>query len=117
MEVPAVYPNDENYQERSVYWISGNHTDGFTLNTKTDDTFTVYYAFRPEDMDTDADICVIPDPEAVVAHAYAFLRKSETDPLEDADKSLQECDSRLAEIISAKRINENFGGFDLMENA
>jgi hypothetical protein len=46
-----------------------------------------------------------------VAYAYGMLRKSETDPIEDADSALQECDSRLLEIQSAQNLNNNFTGF------
>lgn len=99
------------------FWITGNHDTGFYLNTYDDDTYTVYYSYRPADMSNDSDECVIPDPEAVVAYAYAYLRKSETDPIGDADSALQECDNRLAELQSANTINNNFTGFTLQDNA
>ncbi len=51
--------------------------------------------------------------EAVVAYAYAFLRKAETDPIGDADAALKECDTRLAEIQDAYLMNNNFQGFIL----
>lgn len=94
-----------------AYWITGNQTDGFYLNTVNDETYTVYYAFKPSPLSSDSDVCIIPDPEAPVAMAYSLLRKSETDPIEDADAAMQECDSRLNELISAKNINDNFTGF------
>lgn len=99
------------HQVEGTFWITGNHTDGFSLNTYEDDTYTVYYSFRPSPLVNDSDVCIIPDPEAVVAYAYGMLRKSETDPIEDADAALQECDSRLLEVQSANNINSNFTGF------
>jgi hypothetical protein len=103
--------NDAPNHTAGYYWITGNQTDGFALNTTQDTTYTVYYSFKPVPLVTDADICIIPDPEAVVAYAYGSLRRSETDPIEDADKSFQECDSRLVELQSASNINNNFTGF------
>lgn len=95
--------------EGNVYWISGNHQSGFYFNVPSDndDTYTVHQAVHFEDMVNTTDICIIPDEEAVVAYAYSFLRRSEADPFEDADLSLQECDSRLAEVISVQNSNEN----------
>lgn len=98
-------------QTGQTYWITGNHFDGFKLNSVTDGTYTVYYAFRPAEMVNTTDVCIIPDPEAVVAFAYGMLRKSETDPIEDADASLQECDKRLRGVASEMNNNNNFTGF------
>jgi hypothetical protein len=95
----------------SVFWITGNHTDGFYLNSPADKAYTVEYSFKPTELSSDSDICIIPDPEAVVAYAYSFLRRSETDPIGDADTALQECDNRLAELQDANSINNNFSGF------
>lgn len=102
-----------NQAESNVFWITGNHTDGFFLNTVNDETLTVKYSFRPADLVNNTDVCVIPDPEAVVAYAYGMLRKSETDPIEDAIPALDECDDRLAEIQDAKNINDAFQGFTI----
>lgn len=111
-ELYQIDPDDVATQDNGLaYWITGNHTDGFTFNVADDDTYTVYYAFKPSPLSSSSDICVIPDPEAVVSYAYGMLRKSETDPLEDAEASLRECDSRLMEIQSAQNLNNNFTGF------
>lgn len=101
------------------YWITGDQDSRFTLNinTDSDQTFTHYYAFRPGDMSADADECIIPDGEALVARAYAMLRMAEFDPAEDADKSLAECERRLNEIISQRNTNDGFQGFTLPSNA
>ena len=112
-ELSQVAQDDNAMQTGWVYWISGNHTDGFALNTPTDATYTVEYSFKPAELSSDNDVCIIPDPEAVVAYAYAFLRRAETDPIGDADKALQECDSRLVEIQDTYSINNNFQGFVL----
>lgn len=101
-------------QTAETFWITGNHFDGFYLNTGEDETYTVNYSFKPAEMTTDSDICIIPDPEAVVAYAYAMLRKSETDPINDADKALGECDTRIVEMIDADSINNNFQGFNIL---
>jgi hypothetical protein len=110
-ELGQVYQSDVAEQVVGTYWITGNRTDGFKLNAKEDKAFDVKYTFKPAEMTTDADKCIIPDPEAVVAYAYSFLRKSETDPIGDADKALQECDSRLTEILSQDNTNNNFSSF------
>jgi hypothetical protein len=99
-----------------VYWIKGNQTDGFTLNTPSDKTYTVYYSFRPSELSADVDVCLIPDPEAPVAYAYAMLRKTESDPFEDADAALAEVDSRLREMQSASNLNINSMSFSLPED-
>ena len=112
-EYGQVDQEDIAHQNGLVYWITGNQFDGFNLNTVDDDTFTVKYSFKPAEMTTSTDVCFIPDPEAVVAYAYSFLRQSETDPVGDADKSLKECDSRITEMMDAYTINNNFLGFTL----
>lgn len=102
------------------FWITGDQDSRFSLNIPTDfsdTTFTVYYAFRPADMSADADECVIPDTEAVVARAYGMLRMAEFDPAEDADKALGECDRRLDEIVSQRNSNDGGQDFKLYANA
>lgn len=101
-----------------AFWITGNHFDGWTLNTPENATYTVYYTFRPSEMSDNADECIIPDPLAVVCYAYSKLRMAQTDPLEDADKEMGECNRRLDEITSAQIINEEGGrSFTLSPNA
>lgn len=114
-EVPyfQVDPEDETVHLGLAYWITGNQTDGFTLHSVDDGDFTVNYSFRPAPLASDADVCVIPDIEAPVAYAYAMLRKGESDPFEDAEISLQECDSRLREMQSVKSINEDAMSFTI----
>lgn len=113
-EYSQISETDVLYQDTAnTFWITGNHTDGFFLNSPLDETLTVKYAFRPAEMVSDSDVCVIPDPEAVVAYAYAMLRRSETDPIGDATTALQECDARLNEVQDAKNINDNFLGFTI----
>lgn len=114
-EYAQVSSEDPTEQKGLVFWITGNHFDGFSLNTPEDETYDVKYAFRPAPMVNTTDVCVIPDPEAVVAYAYSFLRKSETDPIGDAESALQECDNRLAELQDSKLINDAFPGFTLNE--
>jgi hypothetical protein len=110
-ELAQVDQDDIPCHVAGTFWITGNHFDDFKLNTTEDKAYTVEYTFRPAEMVNNTDECIIPDPEAVVAYAYGMLRKSETDPIEDADKSLQECDSRLVELQSASNVNNNFTGF------
>jgi hypothetical protein len=110
-EYTQISQDDVDQQAGFVYWISGNHTNGFYFNAPEDSTFTVDYVFKPSPLSSNSDVCIIPDPEAVVAYAYSFLRKSETDPIGDADKSLQECDSRLVEMQSSYARNNAFNGF------
>lgn len=110
-ELAQVDQDDIPMQVAGTFWVTGNHFDDFNLNTTEDKTYTVEYTFRPAEMVNNTDECIIPDPEAVVAYAYGMLRKSETDPIEDADDALRECDSRLMEMQSASNINNNFTGF------
>ena len=110
-EWAMVDPDDVPNQAGNAYWVTGNQMDGFYLNTNTDGIYTIKYAFKPTEMVNGTDKCVIPDLEAPVAYAYAMIRKGESDPFEDADKALAECDSRLAEMLSAYSINSNFQGF------
>lgn len=110
-EQSPVDKDDKACQVGATYWIKGNQTDGFSLNTPYDKAYTVHYSFKPAEMSLTTDVCMIPDPEAVVAYAYGMLRKSETDPIEDADESIAECDSRLMEMQSTQTINDNFVGF------
>lgn len=110
-ELLMVDADDEEMHLTGTFWITGNHDSGFTLNTKEDDTYTVYYSYKPVEMSADADECIIPDPEAVVAYAYSFLRRSETDPIGDAQQALEECDNRLSEMQDAYSTNNNFQGF------
>lgn len=95
------------------YWISGNQTDGFVLNTPNDDTFTVQYAFRPAPLVDNTDICLIPDIEAPVAYAYAMLRAGESDPFEDSELSLQKCDDSIAKMSSTNSSNNEVSGFEI----
>jgi hypothetical protein len=91
-----------------VFWIAGDFKTGFTFNVPTDQdgTFTANMAQKPDPLVNNTDICDIPDEEAVVAYAYSFIRKGETDPIGDADASLQECDNRLMEMQSAQNVND-----------
>ena len=120
--IGGVFDSDNNEQTRvdsadlpnhigPVFWITGDQFNGFFLNTPNDATWTVEYAYRPTPMVTDADKCVIPDIEAPVAFAYGMKRKSESDPFQDADKAIQECDSRLKEMQSQYAVNNDSIGF------
>lgn len=97
--VEWVQVNKEDYNSiispAQVFTIGGDHISGYTLKTKTDGIFTVHYYFHNEDMVNSGDICAIPDGEAVVCYAYAMLRKSETDPLDDAQSNLEEMERRI----------------------
>lgn len=108
-----VDPEDQSVQRGLVYWITGNARDGYDLNVPDDGTYTVNKAFKPQWMSSTSDACIIPDIEAPVAYAYAMLRKSESDPFEDAEAALQECDSRIAEMNSQLSMNEDAIGFTL----
>lgn len=109
-----VDPQDENQHVGTVYWITGNQTDGFNLNTPDDKLFTANYVFKPTPLVGNSDVCIIPDEEAVVAYAYAQIRKGESDPFEDAETALQECDARLKEIQSTAAINSDSIGFEVL---
>lgn len=98
------------------YWVTGNPVDGFIFNipftnSETDKTFTISYTYKADDMVIDADKCIIQDYEAVSSRAYGYLRASETDPLDDVDKSFAECDRRLNDLIYNRNLNN--GGNDI----
>lgn len=102
--------NKEDYDSvtspAQVFTISGNHLDGYTLKTKDDGTFTIHYYFHPDDMSASSDVCIIPDGEAVVCYSYAMLRKSETDPLGDAQSNLDEMERRIDLMIEDGDLNQ-----------
>ncbi len=102
--------------EGLCFWIDGNHLDGFTLNTPDDDTYDVFYNFRTAEMALDADECIIPDPVAVTCYAYSKLRMAQTDPLEDADKEMGECERRIRVMESAVSFNEDGGYSFTLQN-
>jgi len=87
--------------------ITGSHSTGFVLNVKEDGVFTLWYRFYTSPLVATTDVCIISDPEAVAAYAYAQIRMSETDPLEDAEKNMQECRDRIAAM--AKNIGRSEG--------
>jgi len=106
-ELIQVGQDDLDNQAGLVFWISGNHFSGFALNTDSDHEYEVIYNFFPEPMALDTDECLITDPEAVVAYAYAMLRRSESDPFEDAGEALREVDARIVEMNSDKMANDD----------
>ncbi|HHE45924.1 MAG TPA: hypothetical protein ENL05_01055 [Candidatus Moranbacteria bacterium] len=100
-----------------VYWITGDFVNGFYFNTPDDETYTIYYTYRPSPMSADTDVCQFQDEEAITAYAYGMLRKSESDPFEDANQALGEVDARLSEIASQYNTNDKPLGFTLDANA
>lgn len=104
---------DADTAEGLVFWITGNHLNDFYLNTPDNETYTVWYAFRPSELSSNSDEVIIPDAEAVVQFAYSKLRKAETDPLEDADAAMADCNRRLDEIKSHTILNQANYGFTL----
>ena len=104
--ISLVSQEDYAHETGNVCSITGNHSSGFTLKVKTDGAYTLWYRFYPSDMVNATDECIVSDPEAVVAYAYAQLRRSETDPLEDADRNMQECDDRIVNMSEEIARNE-----------
>lgn len=90
------YENADNPTTARVFCITGNHKDGYVLKAKNDGDYTLWYRFYISPMTATTDECIVSDPEAVAAYAYAQIRMSETDPLEDAEKNMQECRERIA---------------------
>lgn len=117
MKLVQINKEDSENTDSGVFWITGNHFDGWYLNSNVDETYTVWYVFKPVEMSATTDECIIPDPVAVVCYAYSKLRMAQTDPLEDADKEMGECNRRLDEVISANSVNEGGQSFKLMVNA
>jgi len=95
-----VSPDDIKYQVGGTYWITGDHDTGFSINVYSEDTVTVKYTYFPAPLVNDTDECIIDDPEAVVAYAYSMIRKSETDPIGDAQEAMIECNQRLKNVKS-----------------
>lgn len=112
-ELVKVDPEDEYFRTGYIYWVTGNQTDGFVLNIPSDGSYTVNYSFRPTPLVNNTDICLIPDIEAVTAFSYSVLRKSESDPFDDAESAMQECDARIREMNSQISINSDSIGFTI----
>lgn len=102
-----VNPADYEASEGTVCAITGDHSSGYTLKVKYDGTYTLYYSFHFSPLVNLTDECIVYDPEAVVAYAYAQMRLSETDPLQDASRNLEECEARIRMMSSD--INRNEG--------
>ncbi len=117
MKLIQINKEDSENTGDGVFWITGNHFDGWALNSNVDETYTVWYVFKPSEMSATSDLCIIPDPVAVVCYAYSKLRMAQTDPLGDADKEMGECNRRLDEVISDNSVNEGGQSFKLMLNA
>lgn len=113
IELTKVDKDDQSVHTGLVFWVTGNQTDGFVLHVPTDGSYTANYSFKPTWLSASSDVCIIPDIEAPVAYAYALLRRSESDPFEDADKSIQECDARIAEMNSQISVNNDAIGFTM----
>lgn len=113
VEVPQIKEEESEGRSDLCYWIAGDWKAGFTFNVPSgyDDTYSVHRAAKYEDMSADADICPVSDPEAVVAYAYSMLRKAETDPLDDADAAMAECERRIDEMIYQE--NQRNGGIQM----
>jgi len=109
--IELLSPEDYAHASGNVCSITGNHTSGFTLNVKTDGTYTLWYRFYPSPMSADGDICIVSDPEAVVAFAYAQIRRSETDPLGDVQRNLDEVQDRIDNM--AEEIARNEGALTI----
>ena len=62
-----IYDRDKYGTDDYVYWLTVDVSSNKTIfNSKTQTgTVTIYYNFIPTDMSTDADVCVVPDTEAV----------------------------------------------------
>lgn len=116
-ELTQLGQDDLDKQTGLSFWITGDNFNGYAINTPSDMDLTVEYYFYPAKMVTGTDICIIPDIEAVVSYAYAMLRKSESDPFEDADRAFAECDSRLTELKSDQTANNNNLDFQLIKGA
>jgi len=63
----SIYDRDNYSADEYVYWLTVDVANNKTIfNTISDDcTVTIYYNFIPADMSDDADVCVVPDIEAV----------------------------------------------------
>ena len=70
-----IYDRDKYGSDDYVYWLTvdvANNKTVFNSKTQTG-TVTIYYNFIPADMSDDADVCVVPDTEAV---AYLAASKN-----------------------------------------
>lgn len=63
----SIYDRDNYSADEYVYWLTVDVANNKTIfNTISDDcTVTIYYNFIPSDMSAAADVCVVPDIEAV----------------------------------------------------
>lgn len=97
-EIKKVSQEDFTASGEDVCCVTGDHLNGYILKAKTDGTYSLYYQFYISPLVATTDICIIPDPEAVVAYAYAQIRMSETDPLQDAQINMDECFDRIGRM-------------------
>jgi len=88
------------------YWITGNFFDGYVLNVPVDGDYILFYPYRVSPMSATTDVCIIPEPEAVWARAYADIRLAETDPLEDAQQFLERSQFLIERMKSDKQKND-----------
>jgi len=101
--------NNEDFDSNTsleLFAIYGNPVDGYFIRSKQDGQFTIFYYFFTEDMVNNSDICIIPDGEAVVCYSYAMIRKSETDPLGDAQQNIEEMERRIDLMLEDKQENK-----------
>jgi len=117
IELAQIDKEDSGGVTGNVFWITGNHYDGFSLNTPNDDDYEVFYVYNIDPLVNTTDICIIPDPITVAIYAYAKLRQAETDPLEDANQSLGEAEARIRSMIENRVTNDGDLSFTLNENA
>ena len=86
--------------------ITGNFATGYMLNVKADGDYTLWYRFYTDKLVNTTDVSPVPDAEAISAYAYAQIRMSETDPLGDASKNMDECYSRIDTMAMNVASNE-----------
>jgi len=99
------YPEMYGLVVGAYFCITGDHGTGYVLKAKNDGVYTLWYRFYTSPLVNTTDICIISDPEAVAAYAYAQIRLSETDPLEDAQRNLDECTDRISKM--GENVNRN----------
>lgn len=113
-QLKLINPTQSGIAPAGYFWITGNDVDGRTLHTPSDDTFKLHYVMKATPLVNNTDVCIIPDPYAVVCYAYAKLRQSETDPIGDAGFHLAECERRLQTIIHERVLNSGGYGFTIL---
>jgi len=93
----SVKDRDQYTTSDYVYWLTYNtSTSVYNFNSLTQSgTVPYYYHFRPADMSSDSDECIVPDGEAVAYLAASKINALDPATKANSDKYLEEAMRRI----------------------